>query len=283
MQLIWWLLPGLIVGIAANKVLKVGPRDIGYDIIAGLVGGILGGLLGGFLFAGVVVVESALFSLLTQVVGAWGLIAVLRGAAFAMSVPSKPSGHMSVPLDASAFAGAVLQSRMAHPLDHMSAPLDASDHREGEVFPLLTPDIQPPRCQMCGSILGTPGYACQACGAAQQAIAQEMLHPQHTASPAMPYPAMVHYVTPPKSAALAVFLTFLWLGLGHLYAGRIATGIVLALVDLVLVMLAFSLVGLIIAFPIWCILFIIAAPLSAMAAGKANGNAVAPYYAAPGR
>ena len=93
----------------------------------------------------------------------------------------------------------------------------------------------------------------------------------------MPPPVTIQYVTPPKSAALAVFLTFLWLGMGHLYAGRITTGIVLALIDVVLVMLAFSFIGLIIAFPVWCLLFLIAAPLSAMAVGEANRGTLTSY------
>jgi len=159
---------------------------------------------------------------------------------------------------------------------------DAPEHREGAGVPLAAPALQPPRCQACGAILSTPGHACQACGAAQHGIAQTVA-PAQQAAAASPSPLMVQYVAAPKSAALAVFLTFLWLGAGHLYAGRIATGILLLLVEGVLVLLALTGVGLIIALPVWFILFICAAPLAAQAVGKANRGALAPQYAAPVR
>lgn len=68
-----------------------------------------------------------------------------------------------------------------------------------------------------------------------------------------------------KSAGLAVLLTIVWLGAGHLYAGRVATGIALMLFDSILVLLAFSLLGIIIAVPVW----IVAAPITMVFAASA--------------
>ena len=110
-----------------------------------------------------------------------------------------------------------------------------------------------------------------------------MPYAQQSGTPAGPYPMAVQYLTPPKSAALAVFFTFLWLGMGHLYVGRIGAGIAFALIDLVLVFLAFTGIGFIVAFPLWCLLFIIAAPLAAIAAGKAGHAVPLPYIMPPGR
>ncbi len=81
---------------------------------------------------------------------------------------------------------------------------------------------------------------------------------------------------PLKSKGIAVLLTFLWLGAGHLYAGRIATGIPLLIIDAFLLLIALTGIGFIIAFPVWLILFLIAAPLSAAAVEKANSAANVP-------
>jgi TM2 domain-containing membrane protein YozV len=85
-------------------------------------------------------------------------------------------------------------------------------------------------------------------------------------------PAPQIIVTNGKSAGLAVFFTFLWLGAGHLYVNKIGTGIALIIFDLFLVMLSFTFVGLILAFPAWLVTFLIAAPLAANGANKHNAK-----------
>jgi hypothetical protein len=73
-----------------------------------------------------------------------------------------------------------------------------------------------------------------------------------------------------KTAGIAVLLTFLWLGAGHLYAGRTSTGVPLIILDLCLVVLAMiPLLGWILAPMIWFPCFIVAA-ISASAAVKTH-------------
>lgn len=69
----------------------------------------------------------------------------------------------------------------------------------------------------------------------------------------------------PKTAGVAVLLSLLWLGAGHLYADRIATGIVLIVADALLGCLALTGVGLVVAVPVWLVLAPIVATLSAHA------------------
>jgi hypothetical protein len=80
---------------------------------------------------------------------------------------------------------------------------------------------------------------------------------------------MITVVTP-KSSGIAVLLTFLWLGAGHLYAGRMTTGIVLIVTDLILWMLSFTVILAIITVPVFVILLIISAVLAAQAAKDFN-------------
>ncbi len=122
------------------------------------------------------------------------------------------------------------------------------------------PVAQPPRCRECGSILTPPGNVCPACHVSQQPEPQQP----------------VQYFVPLKSKGIAVLLTFLWLGAGHLYAGRIATGIPLLVIDAFLVLIALTGIGFIIAFPVWLMLFLVVAPLSAAAVDRANRAAHAP-------
>src|SRR5215210_3260549 len=109
----------------------------------------------------------------------------------------------------------------------------------------------PPRCQSCGHMFTAPASSCPACGAPQ-------------ASANLPQVA-VYAVQPQKSVALAVILSLLWLGLGHLYVGKVAPGIIFGIVDLILAIFALTGVGLIIAVPAWVILV----PLVTILAGVA--------------
>lgn len=124
-------------------------------------------------------------------------------------------------------------------------------------------------CSNCGVALPREHRFCTSCGLARGAAAV----PERAigaADPAPPTPpSLVAPVAParvvpvvaiaPKSAGLAVFLTFLWLGAGHLYVNRITSGIILLVVDLVLWFLMWTLIGALFAFPVWLILFVIAA------------------------
>jgi len=67
-----------------------------------------------------------------------------------------------------------------------------------------------------------------------------------------------------------VLLSFLWLGAGHLYAGRIATGVALLFVDLILWMMSFFVITLILTIPVWLILAPIAMITSAGAVKEHN-------------
>jgi TM2 domain-containing membrane protein YozV len=61
-----------------------------------------------------------------------------------------------------------------------------------------------------------------------------------------------------KSAGLAVFLSFMWPGAGHLYVGEVSdkdmtTGIVFTVISGVSFLLSWTIVGLVISIPVWII------------------------------
>lgn len=96
--------------------------------------------------------------------------------------------------------------------------------------------------------------------------------PVHRATPAPqgPWQAPNPAGVPMKSAGVAVLLSFLWLGAGHLYAERIGTGIALLVFDALLWLLALSFVGAIVAVPIWLVAMPLAMVSSAAAARDFN-------------
>jgi TM2 domain-containing membrane protein YozV len=116
------------------------------------------------------------------------------------------------------------------------------------------PATQPPRCRSCQAILQPPGHVCSQCNTVQQ----------------LPPQAMMQVSAPPKSVGVAVLLSFLWLGAGHIYAGRMGSGIALAIFDGFLVLLALTGIGLIIAVPVWLIATPVAMALSASAVNQSN-------------
>jgi hypothetical protein len=73
-----------------------------------------------------------------------------------------------------------------------------------------------------------------------------------------------------RSPGVAAFLSFIWMGTGHLYAGAIGLGIMLMLVDAVLVLLALSIVGAPIAFVLWTPLTVFAIAHSASCASRTS-------------
>ena len=76
MELVWFLLVGLIAGWLAGMIVKGG----GYGLVGDIVVGILGALLGGFLFGslGGAVGGGLLGSIVVATLGAIILIAILR-------------------------------------------------------------------------------------------------------------------------------------------------------------------------------------------------------------
>ncbi len=114
---------------------------------------------------------------------------------------------------------------------------------------------QPPRCRFCSTILEPPGHICGHCNA-PQAIA--------------PAPSMALGGVAAKSPGIAVLLSFIWLGAGHLYAGQVGLGVALMVFDAFLVLLAFTLIGLIIAVPLWLISAPIVMVLAYSAAKRFN-------------
>jgi hypothetical protein len=117
--------------------------------------------------------------------------------------------------------------------------------------------IHPPRCQSCGDLLLAGNAPCRNCGVLPG------VHPG--AGPFMP-PIMVA----PKSAGIAVVLNVLWLGAGCFYLRKWVPGIILAVIDFFLVLLLFTVIGAIIAIPVWVVLFVIAAIYCVWETGREN-------------
>jgi TM2 domain-containing membrane protein YozV len=102
-------------------------------------------------------------------------------------------------------------------------------------------------CPTCANALPVAGAPCPRCAAAwssgrqdaQYAAPQYAPYPQYQPAPfaAAPYPGTAYPPAPyqpnpaamraPKSAGVAVLLTILWIGAGHLYLDRLGTGLVL--------------------------------------------------------
>jgi TM2 domain-containing membrane protein YozV len=120
-----------------------------------------------------------------------------------------------------------------------------------------------PQCHACGAYLEPPGHYCPACRAPQPQFLPPSTHPVAYGAP------MVPMVTA-KSAGIAVLLSFLWLGAGHLYANRTTAGILLIVYDTFLVLLSITLVGAIVAVPLWLISAPIVMVLAANAANDFN-------------
>lgn len=120
---------------------------------------------------------------------------------------------------------------------------------------MSAPIVQPPRCHSCQAVLTPPGQVCGVCRA-NQVVAPMVRVP----------------VGQPKSAGVAVLLSFLWFGAGHLYAGRVGAGVALAIYDFVLLMIAVTGLGLIVAVPLWLLSAPVVMITAASAANKAGGG-----------
>jgi hypothetical protein len=113
----------------------------------------------------------------------------------------------------------------------------------------------PPMCGSCGAFLQPPNPTCQVCGTSQWP--QPQRPPYQPQMAPHPYAPANRVVVTAKSSGIAVLLSLLWVGAGNIYSGQIVLGLVLMLVDIPLTILAFTGFGLIIAVPVWLILFVI--------------------------
>jgi TM2 domain-containing membrane protein YozV len=95
--------------------------------------------------------------------------------------------------------------------------------------------------------------------------------------PGVPYPGVqynVQYnVVSPKSGGLAVLLTFLWLGAGHLYLGRTTPGVLLLVLHFFLVLIfIIPFVGWVVGFLGWLAAFIGASVSCSSIAAEENAR-----------
>lgn len=117
----------------------------------------------------------------------------------------------------------------------------------------MTVSQVPATCQRCSAPLFV-GHPCRNCGAPAGAS----------------FPPRVVVAMAPKTPGLAVLLSFLWFGAGHLYANRTASGIVLMVVDLLILCVALTGVGLVVALPLWVVMAPIVMAMSAAATTDYN-------------
>ena len=75
-----------------------------------------------------------------------------------------------------------------------------------------------------------------------------------------------------KTPGIAVLLSLLWLGAGHLYCNRTTTGIVLAICDLILLIIFLIPFGFMVAVPIWLVATPIVMVLAAQTARDFNAR-----------
>ena len=129
---------------------------------------------------------------------------------------------------------------------------------------MSVPAVSPPRCHACQAILQPPGHVCARCNAPQAGS------PGHAVQQRTQQMMMMQLAQPPKSAGVAVVLSLLWLGAGHIYAGKTGTGVALAILDGLLLLLSITGIGLIISLPVWIIATPIAMVLSASAVKNFN-------------
>lgn len=106
-------------------------------------------------------------------------------------------------------------------------------------------------CRSCGAGADRSHRFCARCGSALTTAPSSQ---QAQVPPAAPVP--VRYPEE-KSVGLALFLNFLWPGAGHLYAGvRTGLGITFCILNAVAFLLALTIIGIIIAFPMWLVMVI---------------------------
>lgn len=123
----------------------------------------------------------------------------------------------------------------------------------------------PSKCSWCGA-----NQTVSSAGSVPLANADGRYSPQ--------FHRVVNSTVAAKTPGIAVLLSLLWLGAGHLYANRNATGVILAIAELFLVLLSFTVVGLFLTVPIWLVATPIVMVLSAQAVtdfNRRNGTNIA--------
>src|SRR5260370_25315569 len=77
LNVLWWLVVGLIAGFLASRVMRGGGYGLIGDIVVGLIGAFIGGWLAGFLWLG----SFGLFgAIVVAFIGACVLLAILHAA-----------------------------------------------------------------------------------------------------------------------------------------------------------------------------------------------------------
>jgi len=138
-----------------------------------------------------------------------------------------------------------------------------------------------PSCPNCSKQLDSTTSACSGCGyshgirpapgvASPQDVPPSTPFANPSAVPAPLHPSGPVAVVSAKSPGIAVLLSVLWLGAGHLYVGQIGLGIGLMVFDFLLFLLSLTGVGLFISIAAWLISFVIIATRVSKAANDFN-------------
>jgi len=95
--------------------------------------------------------------------------------------------------------------------------------------------VATPFCDQCGKAVPADAAFCPSCGRKRQ-VSIKSPPPQsiQTASPAVPVIAVTESKNPGVAALLAFLVGIGFMGVGHIYVGKIGRGIVLLIVGLVL-------------------------------------------------
>ncbi|MGE0015415.1 MAG: zinc-ribbon domain-containing protein [Candidatus Methanomethylophilaceae archaeon] len=100
-------------------------------------------------------------------------------------------------------------------------------------------------CQKCGKENEDSTAYCSSCGNRLGASENNPSYPQNDNSNTI-------YVAPQKSTGLGIILSFLFVGLGHLYAGLITKGLLLIVAYFILLVIgALTIIGLILPLILW--------------------------------
>jgi TM2 domain-containing membrane protein YozV len=125
---------------------------------------------------------------------------------------------------------------------------------------------------------GNPGYANSGgygTGHANPGGYTNPGHPPYGAPGGYPPPAVI---VAPKSAAVAVLLNILWLGVGNIYAGQVGLGIAFIVIDFFLWLTSLLVITLILTVPLWIVLFVVALVTSISAVNSYNARLVTGRY-----
>jgi TM2 domain-containing membrane protein YozV len=122
---------------------------------------------------------------------------------------------------------------MTQPDSSSAPPLWAGPRPEQ---PPTTPPVSTAFCRACGQSIDSRAVICPKCGVPQAAVGN-------------PYGGRGNEA---KSAGLAIFLSFLWPGAGHLYAGGdTEKGIIFACISGLCFLISWTIIGLVLTVPVW--------------------------------